>query len=220
MNGRGAKRRSVSSGPSGASGGSTTLSREPSARRASTIGWASSSRRPGASGQAHAGVAQRARIVEAQAPRAAAGRAARPRPRAGPFDDHLRDARIVEQRRRADRGAAATESAPAGLSSAAAALSCARSQRLIAVRPARRGRRTLRPAAPDRARGHAARARPASRSRAAASPVCSASACAALRLARPRGDDAGEARREAEPRDQQRLCAARRGLRAHPRSRR
>ena len=206
VNGRGANRRSVSSGPSGASGGSTTFSREPSARRASTIGWASSSRRPARAARR----TQASRSALASSKRNAA-RCSRPRRSiqisAGPFA--ITSVMLGSLSSAASgSGRAATESAPAGLSSAAAALSCARSQRLIArsaraarAANARAGRRqtALTCTRYPRVRLHRREQRQACLHR---------ERLRGLRLARARGDDARQARREPEPRDQQR-CAPR-----------
>ena len=98
VNGRGANRRSVSSGPSGASGGSTTFSREPSASRASTIGCASSRRRPARAARRTQASRSALGVVEAQ--RRPLQTAAPLDPHlGGPVHDHLGDARVVEQRR-------------------------------------------------------------------------------------------------------------------------
>ena len=139
-----------------------------------------------ARGQANAGVAQRAGVVEAQ--RRALQTAPALDPDLGrPVRDHLGDARIVERASPADP-AASPPTPPSGApSNAAAALSCARSQRLTrrARRRARRARRTPPPAAAVPARARARHAESGLTVASSGSPVCSASACAARGLRDP-----------------------------------
>ena len=87
----------VSSGPSTASGGMTTFTREPSGSRASHSGSASSTRRP--SGARMRSIAWRSSASEANAAsgRLDAARALDP-DRARPVDHDLVDARVAQQR--------------------------------------------------------------------------------------------------------------------------
>ena len=94
---RGRKRRIVSSGPSSASGGSTTFTREPSGSRASHSGSASSARRP--SGARIRSIAWRSSASLAKRTSVCASRPAALDPhRRGPADEQLVDGRVAQQR--------------------------------------------------------------------------------------------------------------------------
>ena len=91
------KRRIVSTGPSNASGGITTFTREPSGSRASHSGSASSTRRP--SGARIRSIASRSSVSLAK--RTAVGSSRPPRSThtgAVPHDHHLVDRRVAQER--------------------------------------------------------------------------------------------------------------------------
>ena len=144
MNARGANRRNESSGPSGATGGSTTLSLDPSASRASTIGAASSMRRPAdATSRAHA-----SRSASASANRADT-RCSRPRRStqtcSGPFTS---TSSTLGSASSGPRTSGATSSSDV-VSEVVGARAWARAHRVISRSPRAwrpRGSRTARPA--------------------------------------------------------------------------